>query len=695
MIFATPQFLWLLLLVPVLAVFLWWSWRTKQRLVALFVHARLLDFLTVGVSHARQITKLALLVAAVASLAVALARPMWGFTWEEVKHRGLDIVVAIDTSRSMLAEDVRPNRLARAKLAALDLMKVAKNDRLALVGFAGSAFLQCPLTLDDSAFRQCVDALNVTIIPQGGTALTEAIQTALTAYKDDSDKPKILVLFTDGEDHDGDAIEAAKMANEKGLRIFTIGIGSADGELVRVADEKGKSGFLRDDGGNIVKSRLNETLLQQVAGAADGFYLNLRGVNTIETLYEKGLSPLPKSELLAKLLGSHHERFYWPLALGIVLLLLEMFLPDRPTTKRPVRRDDDAEAPPRRGEGTLVEEAVFPAGRPANPSAETQRTQRGAEGAEPGVRVQESWLGCGKLVGFLRGSLRPSRLCVEVRRPVLTCALALLVPLTSGASTASALRDYEAGRYEAALKEYQRLREKKPADARLHFNAGAAAYQARRYADAERSFLSAIASPDKKLEQGGYYNLGNAFFRAGEPLDNEKQIEAWEMSVKLFEQALKLEPRDKDAEFNRDFVKKKLEQLKQQQQQQQSKSGPQDKQDKQDEQKKKNDKQDSPKDDGQKQPGRQDDQKKDGQQKQPDPQEQKQPGDQKQDQQKQKDGKEGDGEQHPAQAKPREGQMTPQQAQQLLDSQKGEERPLPFLPPDAQGKSRPRFFKDW
>jgi len=176
--------LWLLAAtVPLLVWFLWWAWRKKQTLVAQFVQSRLLAQLTVGVSQARLKIRLVLIVFAVGCALLALARPQWGFDWEEAKQRGLDIVVAIDTSRSMLAEDVRPNRLARAKLAALDLMKLAKSDRLALVPFAGAAFLQCPLTLDDDAFRQSVEALVVGIIPVGGTALTEAIETAQTAFK--------------------------------------------------------------------------------------------------------------------------------------------------------------------------------------------------------------------------------------------------------------------------------------------------------------------------------------------------------------------------------------------------------------------------------------------------------------------------------------------------------------------------------
>src|SRR6266699_509835 len=245
--FAHPQMLWLLAVtVSLLAWFLGWAWRKKQSLVAQFVQSRLLAQLTIGVSPARQKVRLALIVFAVACAMLALARPQWGFDWEEAKQRGLDIVVAIDTSRSMLAEDVRPNRLARAKFAALDLLKEAKSDRLALIPFAGAAFLQCPLTLDEEAFRQSVEALEVGIIPIGGTALTEAIETALTAFKE-GDNFKILVLFTDGEDHDSGALEAAKKAAQAGLQIFTIGIGSQDGELLRITDAKGRTDYIRDE----------------------------------------------------------------------------------------------------------------------------------------------------------------------------------------------------------------------------------------------------------------------------------------------------------------------------------------------------------------------------------------------------------------------------------------------------------------
>ncbi|MCX6895216.1 MAG: VWA domain-containing protein [Verrucomicrobia bacterium] len=324
--FEHPNILWLLaVVVPALVAFFWWSWRERQRLVTQFIEARLLPALTVGVSATRQKLRMACVILAVALVIAALARPQVGFHWEETKLRGLDIVVAIDTSKSMLATDINPNRLARAKLAALELMQVAKSDRLGLVAFAGSAFLQCPLTADDTAFRQSVEALDVNIIPQGGTAIAEAINITSTAFKE-GDSHRVLVLFSDGEDNDEGALAAAQAAAKDGLKIFTIGVGTTEGELLNPS-------LVRDEHGSVVKSHLNEKLLQDIAQATGGFYLPLRGAKTIDTLYEKGLAALPKAEQSAKLVKRWHERFHWPLAAAILLLLLEILWPERKKSK--------------------------------------------------------------------------------------------------------------------------------------------------------------------------------------------------------------------------------------------------------------------------------------------------------------------------------------------------------------------------
>ena len=625
--FAVPQALWLLLLVPPLIAFLGWAWRRKQRLVAQFIQSRLLANLTVGVSLTRQKGRLALLVAAVIGVALALARPQWGFTWEEAKQSGLDIVVAVDTSRSMLAEDINPNRLERAKLAALDLMKICKSDRLGLVAFAGSAFLQCPLTLDEEAFRQSVAALDVNIMPQGGTALAETIQAADSAFKDEAENHKVLVILTDGEDHDGGAVAAAQKAAKGGLKIFTIGIGSTEGELIRVPGDGEKNNFLKDANGDIVKSRLNDTLLRQIsgAGAEGGFYLNLRGTDTIKMLYERGLAHLPKGQIFEKLVRRYHEKFYWPLALAIGFLLLEMFLPIR---KRVPRR------------GAMVSAAS-----------------------------------------------------TESLRQAVTLLTLLAAPLAVLASPASALREYRAAQYDESLKEYQRLSGLKPEEARLYYNAGAAAYQARKYEVAARNFSAAVASPDPKLQQRTFYNLGNTLFRSGEGLEEpEKQIEAWEKAVQFYDESLKLQPQDADAKYNRELVLKKLEELKkrqEQEEQQQSKDGKKGPKKK----KKSKGKSDQPGDsEGEPDPDTQDDQRKQGGKK---PEEKKERGPEDKPGDKEKPGEAGEPDPDKiAQALAALGQMTPQQAMQLLDSQKTEERPLIFQPP-KKGKPQNRVFKDW
>lgn len=511
--FAYQHVLWLLLIIPpLLVVFFWWAWRERQRLMTQFIQARLLPGLVAGVSPTRQKGRFALITIAFMCLLLALARPQWGFTWEESKQKGLDIVVAIDTSKSMLAEDIAPNRLARAKLAALDLMQQAKSDRLGLVAFAGGAFLQCPLTIDDNAFRQSVEALDVNIIPQGGTALAEAITTALSAFKE-GDNFKVLVLFTDGEDNDENALEAAQAAAKEGMKIFTIGIGTPEGEILRIKDAKGRTDYLRDSDGNAVKSRLNEALLQQIAGATEGgFYLPMRGANTIDTLYEKGLAPLPKSEGQEKLVKKMFERYHWPLGAAILLLLVEMLLPERGRKRKNVIGD------------ARPQPAPLPQKNEKNPAA-------------AGVTMA-----LGLMVG-------------------------LLLPMAAPASPASALKDYRTGNFTNALTEYERLlndesKQQKPEDPRLQFNAGVAAYRATNYTVAIQHFNAVLVAQDLKLQAKAYYNLGNVHFRLGQQAkDLDALEEAWKESLKQFNHAVDLDKADQDAAFNKAFVEERLKQI--------------------------------------------------------------------------------------------------------------------------------------
>jgi Ca-activated chloride channel family protein len=498
--FEHPQILWLLLVLPAaLATLFWFANRRKQKLLAQFISARLLPVLTTGISPARQKLRFAFLILAVAFLIIALARPQHGFDLEEVQQNGLDIVVAVDTSKSMLTTDIAPDRLERAKLAALELMQRAGADRMGLVAFAGDAFLECPLTIDNTAFQQSVQALNVNSIPQGGTAIAEAINTALTAFKEKGHH-KALVLLTDGEDNDSEsgALAAAQDAAKDGLKIFTIGIGTAAGDLIRVTDANGNSDYVRDEQGNVVKSHLNENLLQQIAGATGGFYLPLRGADTMDTLYERGLEPLPKSESSEKLIRCYHEQFQWPLAVAILFLLAEMFLPERSSqtaTKSKVQSPK-----------SKVETAAVPI-----------------------------------LIAFL------------------------FLPVAVNASPTSALNDYKSGNYTNALTEFSRLAEIQTNDLRLVFNAGAAAYRATNFDAALQSFQLVTLSPDLKLQQQAFYNLGNTLYRMGElkftPSAEglDAMVETWTNAAQCYAHAAQLNTNDVDAVFNFGFVKSQLD----------------------------------------------------------------------------------------------------------------------------------------
>lgn len=670
MSFANKQMLWLLLVLPpALAGFFWWAMRRRQELMTQFIRARLLPGLISGVSTARQKIRLTGVVLAVVFLILALARPQWGFRWEEVKQRGLDVVVAIDTSKSMLADDIAPNRLARAKLAALDLMQQAKSDRLGLVAFAGSAFLECPLTIDDSAFRQSVEALDMNSISQGGTAIADAIQAAMDAFKE-GENYKVLVLFTDGEDQDSGAVEAAKKAAEAGLRIFTVGIGTTDGSIVRVIDAQGHADYIRDEHDNVHKSHLNEDLLRQIAGATEGgFYLPLRA-KTIDTLYAQGLAPLPKSESQEKLVKRYQERYHWPLAFAILLLAAEMVFPEKPRER-------------------------------ARQSTVASNSKPSTSKAQPAASRAPSIAGATRVAAVL---------------------LLLAFPRLLRASPSSALHDYKAGQYDEALKEYDKLIESKSDDPRLRYDAGAAAYRAKQLDEAAKHFDEALSTPDLKLQQQAYYNRGNTYYYLGERNpDPSKRSEVWQKSLQDFESSLKLNPQDQDAKFNYQFVKKKIEELKQQQQQQknqQNKSG--DKNQDQDQQQQNQQNQDSKKDQDQSSQSQQDKsgQKKDSQdsaqqqaqqqqserQKEEDKKQQqaaaqsqpKEPQDQKEAQQASasEDKKENAEEKEAEAAAAAAGQMTPQQARQLLDSQKGEEMMLPAKPPEKPiDRSKP--IRDW
>ncbi len=292
-----------------------------------FASSHLLGKLCENVSSERRSVKKILVLAAIACCFLALARPQYGFKWIEVKRKGIDILFAVDTSKSMLAEDVRPNRLRRAKFAIMDFVSQLEGDRVGLMPFAGSAFLMCPLTIDYGAFESTLEALDTTIIPRGGTDLAAAITEAEAVLSNEANH-KILVFITDGENLEGDAVGAAQVAAEKGMTIFTVGVGTREGELVPLI-RNGKTGFVKEDG-KFVTSQLDELMLTKIAEAAGGLYmpLGVRGEG-LQVIYQEKLSLIPKEELAEKRHKVALERFVWPLGAAIVFLVLEFIVSGR------------------------------------------------------------------------------------------------------------------------------------------------------------------------------------------------------------------------------------------------------------------------------------------------------------------------------------------------------------------------------
>jgi Ca-activated chloride channel homolog len=320
-----------LLLVPAAALFFWWAFRERERALATFVEAALLPTVVPDLDRRRRRVRAGLVVAAVGAIGLALAGPMWGFHWEEVRREGIDLVVALDTSKSMLATDVTPNRLARAKLAVQDLLAQVEGDRIGLVAFAGSAFVQCPLTLDRNAFRESLAAVEVGLIPRGGTNLTEALDTALEAFEGTQGSHQALVLITDGEDHEGTLDDAIKRAAERGVKVFTVGIGTAEGELI--PGEGG--GFLKDRKGQVVKSRLGEDTLKKIAIDTGGVYLHAAGADLgLAGLYRDHIATMEKRQLASTLERRYEHRFQVPLAIALLLLVAESFVGDRRVERR-------------------------------------------------------------------------------------------------------------------------------------------------------------------------------------------------------------------------------------------------------------------------------------------------------------------------------------------------------------------------
>jgi Ca-activated chloride channel family protein len=327
MIFGNPHALWLLLLVPALALFYVWAFKSKNRLIEQFVSATLRERLMSGVSIGRQRAKALLLIVAVGLLVLTILRPKYGFKWEEVERRGVDIIIALDVSRSMMAQDVSPNRLERAKREIFDLLEMTRGDRIGLVAFAGTSFLHCPLTLDYGAVKMFLDELDPAMIPVPGTAISEAIEKATDSFDPKDPKSRVVILITDGEDHMGNPLDAAKKAAQKGVKIYAIGIGKDGGAPIPDGEH---GGFKKDSRGELIMTKLDEDTLQRVALETGGSYVHaVTGGLDLERIYQDIRKNVEDKELKSGMRKRYEERYQWPLVLVLILLFFEAVLSER------------------------------------------------------------------------------------------------------------------------------------------------------------------------------------------------------------------------------------------------------------------------------------------------------------------------------------------------------------------------------
>ena len=497
--FGAPEWFWALLVIPVLiALFLRAEHRSAIKLRA-FVAPRLLDQLGATVSKARRRLRFALLLAAIALALVSLTKPRWGYTYEDVKRKGLDLIIAVDTSRSMLANDVQPNRLERVKLAAQDLITELRGDRVGLIAFAGRAFLQAPLTIDYDAAVAALTELDTNIIPEGGTNISEAIDLAVKTYGKSAIGNRALIIFTDGEELAGDALKVAKAAADAGVRIFTVGVGTPEGSLIPLTQAGGGTSFVKDSSGQVVKSKLDEKRLREIAETTGGIFLPLEnGPASMQRLYREGIGKMQAADIDARTARRPIERYQWPLAAALLALATSLLINERKNARR-----------------------------------------------QPLVRRSP-----------------------HQRKAALAVAI-LLVCAQLAFATAPGLDEYNGGQYNEAYTRFQETLKEHPkteAAEKIQFDSGAAAYRMKDYGKALQSFSQALLSPDPQLQSRSHYNLGNTLYERGEAqkTPNEK-LKDWTNALQHYEQTLKIEPENKEAKENYEFVKNKIEELKKQQ----------------------------------------------------------------------------------------------------------------------------------
>jgi Ca-activated chloride channel family protein len=466
---AAQNLVWGWLVIPA-AFALWGSWKLIDKRRRMFASsARVCNR---RLSKSRAFTKAVLLLTAVLLTVFALARPRWGFEWLEMKTRGVDIMIALDVSRSMMAEDVKPNRLERAKREVVDLLNITRGDRVGLVAFSGVGFVQCPLTADYAALKMFLDLLDPSLIPVPGTAIGMALNLSLKSLRDassDSTEGKAIILMTDGEDADPETKEMVEEARKAGVKVFVLGIGSDAGAPI---PEK-EGGFKKDASGGVVISKLDEKLLTFIAEKTGGvFTRSISGDGDLERIYNRGIKVSSEDkELTTTREKLWRERYQWFLLAAIFFVVAEFFISD------------------------------------------------------------------GKKLAVI--------------------ALLLMGGFTNEGAFAKDVKEaykaYGEKKYEQAAKEFLDAEIDEPDNLEHVYNRAVSEYRAGKFDAARDGFARSARSKNPKMAQDSLFNLGNSEAMAGND----------DGAIAAYEEALKLNPEDKRAAENLEYVKQRKEQKQQ------------------------------------------------------------------------------------------------------------------------------------
>lgn len=324
--FANPDYLFLLVILPVLIAFYIYALIRKKKALKKIGNPEILAMLMPDVSPKRQHLKFWLLFGAIAATIFIIAGPQFGSKLETVKRNGVEIMVCLDVSNSMLAEDVTPNRLEKAKQMLAKLTDGFTNDKIGLIIFAGEAYTQLPITSDYISAKMFLSSINPSMVTTQGTAIGTAINLAVRSFTPSETSDKAIILITDGENHEDDAVGAAKKAAEKGIHVNIVGIGLPKGEPIPL---DGNNNFMKDREGNVVVTRLNEQMCREIAAAGDGMYVRADNTNSALRALEKEIEKMNKSELDSKVYSEYNEQFQILAWIALFLLLIEFFVMDR------------------------------------------------------------------------------------------------------------------------------------------------------------------------------------------------------------------------------------------------------------------------------------------------------------------------------------------------------------------------------